>query len=500
MLLDIIIDIWSVIDSGPVIMSLIDGCSCRRPSLKLLSGFLITFALFIAIQTFVITSKLSFESGPSSIPNSSGLRSNKQQPYSLDAHSIGQILPDGTVTFTPEDFQAGRHDKYINLPNVPIDIHRNEVVQGLMNEVVPFPAEKLLHQAPTPPSTNAIVGLASYPHFMDGWRKLVGSLRTNGYIGHIIVGVNPNIPQIERDYLDKMGVTYYAIEVANCTSSIMDGVSTSTKNTVRAKCSLGLENLKLEWGRFEMARRWLHACKSCTGWSMVIDTRDIFFQSDPFALLGDASTAQYELQFVEEIASYTNTLPESTHRAVNIGQSDRYKVHVQPCYGREKVKAYELLQRPMLCSGTVIGNRNGIHRFLSVLVHEFHTNNKSKPQCKSPSTTDQWTMNYLYYKGQFGYIDKTKTLPWGTGPVLTVGKPCVNSAITDEGGDGTSQKDMMVFSEEDGLILNPHDNTVAPTLHQWDRCGKWIRPWFNEHKDLYMKKERSEDEAGVDWV
>lgn len=498
MFLDIIIDIWSVIDSGPIVMSLIEGCTCRRPSLKLLSGFLIAFALFIAIQTFVITSKLSFESGPSSIPNNNGLR-NKQPP-SLDAHSIGQILPDGTVTFKPEEFQSGNHDKYINLPNVPVDIHRNEVVQSLMNEVVPLPAEKILHQAPIPPSTNAIVGLASYPHFMDGWRKLVGSLRTNGYNGHIIVGVNPNIPQVERDYLDKMGVTYYAIEVANCTSSIMDGVSTSTKNTVRAKCSSGLENLKLEWGRFEMARRWLHACKSCTGWSMVIDTRDIFFQSDPFATLGDASTAQYELQFVEEIASYTNTLPESPHRAVNIGQSDRYKVHVHPCYGRENVKAYELLQRPMLCSGTVIGNRNGIHRFLSVLVHEFHTNNKSKPQCKSPATTDQWTMNYLYYKGQFGYIDKTKTLPWGTGPVLTVGKPCVNSAITDKGGDGTSQKDMMVFSEEDGLILNPHDNTVAPTLHQWDRCGKWIRPWFIEHKDLYMSKERPEDEPGVEWV
>jgi len=76
-----------------------------------------------------------------------------------------------------------------------------------MKEPVPLPAETLLHKAPTPPGKNAIVGLASYPKFMAGWRKLVGSLRTNGYDGHIIVGVNQAILEEERNYLDRMGVT-----------------------------------------------------------------------------------------------------------------------------------------------------------------------------------------------------------------------------------------------------------------------------------------------------
>lgn len=297
-------------------------------------------------------------------------------------------------------------------------------------------------------------------------------------------------------------VTYYAVETVNCSASILNGVS-QTGNSVRAKCSRGLENLKLEWGRYEMARRWLRACDTCTSWSMVIDTRDIFFQSDPFASLGDADVAQQDLMFVEEVAQYTNTLPDKL-RAINIGASGRYKWFTKPCYGSDAVAAAKIIDRPILCSGTVIGNRHGIHRFLTVLVDEFNNNNaKGLPKCRSPHTTDQWTMNYLYYRGDFGFPRQTKTLPWGTGPVLTVGKPCATEAFNVTSmklEHMQSLKDMMVF-DANGLILNPHEKKgsptyVAPTLHQWDRCYKWITPWFKEHKNLYSR----DGEPGVDWV
>jgi len=93
---------------------------------------------------------------------------------------------------------------------------------------------------------------------------------------------------------------------------------------------------------------------------MVIDTRDIFFQADPFASLGDAGSAKQDLLFVEEVAQYTNTLPDEL-RAINIGASWRYKMHTVPCYGSDLVKPDKIIDRPILCSGTVIGNRNGIH-------------------------------------------------------------------------------------------------------------------------------------------
>ena len=87
-----------------------------------------------------------------------------------------------------------------------------------------------------------------------------GSLRTNEYDGHIIVGVNPAIPEEECNYTDCIGVTYYAIRVSNCSVSILDSVP-NTGNSVCAKCSLGLKNLKLEWGQYQMSGRWLKACE-----------------------------------------------------------------------------------------------------------------------------------------------------------------------------------------------------------------------------------------------
>jgi len=417
-----------------------------------------------------------------------------------------------STTFTPEEFQSGNINKYINLPLTPPNPQRDKEIDQLTAAHVPQPTERLLHKASTPRGKNVILGLASYPTFMVGWTRLVGSLRNSGYDGHIILGVHPNIPQLERDYLDGMDVTYYAIDVVNCTTTTSSASSAATtdggeetKNTVRAKCSQGLQDLKLEWGRYEMARRWLYHCSTCTGWAMVLDTRDVFFQSNPFSALpiilgnsnnnnnnnNNTTTKHYDLLFVEEIASYTNTiLPEQLHRATNIGQSYRYIYHTEPCYGKKLVQANKLINRPMLCSGTVLGTRSGMHRFLSVLVNEFYTNNKKQnPKCHSPTTTDQWTMNYLYYNGQFGYIHTTKTLPWGTGPVLTIGTPCVNSALLSK--KKTSQKDMILFHPTSGLILNPHEKEdsvayIAPTLHQYDRCHDWIVPWFQEHKSLFL--------------
>jgi hypothetical protein len=462
-------------------------------TLKTQSQLLIFLAIFISLQSLWLSSRISISSD---LSTSNVIGIGLSSPH---APNDGSTLPDGTVTFTPDEIKAGRIENYVNLPNTPADPETNVEVQNLMRRTVPEPAEVLMHQAPDPPGNNAIVGLASYPKFMDGWRKLVGSLRMNGYDGHIIVGVNKDIPEDEREYLDKMGVTYYAVQTANCSSSILNE-DEDTSNKVRSVCSHGLEDLKLEWGRYEMARRWLKACKACTGWSMVIDTRDIFFQRDPFSSLGKAEYAANDLLFVEEVASFTNTLPQTPHRAVNIGQSMRYKYHVEPCYGKSNVKAYELINRPMLCSGTVIGTSDGIHRFLSVLVEEFRKNNAKGPMCRSPVTTDQWTMNYLYYKGKFGFVNQTKSLPWGTGPVLTVGKPCVNSGLND----GQSQKDMMEFDDND-LILNPYEPNeslarIAPALHQWDRCRGWMRPWLEKHEDLFMTTKKPADEPSMAWI
>ena len=84
---------------------------------------------------------------------------------------------------------------------------------------------------------------------------------------------------------------------------------------------------------------------------------------------------------------------------------------------------------------------------------------------------------------------------------MTVGKPCATqiwNETTKKLEHASSLKDMMVFDESD-LILNPNEKEgsptyVAPTLHQWDRCHKWMNPWFRRHKDLFSR------DAEVEWV
>ena len=129
---------------------------------------------------------------------------------------------------------------------------------------------------------NAVIGLALYHNFFSGFSRLVGSLRHYGYDGHIILGVNPQLPLEELEFLKRNKVTLYGVEASECDSSALNG--RQERGMIRGKCSKDIPNLKLEWGRYEMARRWLTECETCTGWSMIVDTRDIFFQADPVGL------------------------------------------------------------------------------------------------------------------------------------------------------------------------------------------------------------------------
>merc|ERR1712136_655596 len=87
------------------------------------------------------------------------------------------------------------------------------------------------------------------------------------------------------------------------------------------------------------------------------------------------------------------------HRYLKVNNAF-YRGRTESCYGKDHWTVFG--ERPVLCAGTVIGNREGITRFLSVLVNEFHTNNlKENADCKSPVATDQWTMNYLFYTDRF---------------------------------------------------------------------------------------------------
>lgn len=183
--------------------------------------------------------------------------------------------------------------KYINIPIIP----ENVVQDNKLANIAPYPLSRslnLLHEAKDIQGRDVIIGLASYKSFPRGFARLVGSLRRNGYDGHIILGIHPYLPVNEYNYLVSMKVrsyiiyetivhmftmlcpqvTLYGVDVVDCDESVVDAKRELKSNSIiRGKCARGLEFLKLEWARYELARQWLENCFACDGWGLIIDTR-----------------------------------------------------------------------------------------------------------------------------------------------------------------------------------------------------------------------------------
>jgi hypothetical protein len=115
-------------------------------------------------------------------------------------------------------------------------------------------------------------------------------------------------------------------------------------------------------------------------------------------------------------------------------------------------------------------------------------------------------MNYLYYNGRFGEFNRTRTVPWGTGPVNTIGTPCVNPTV-EEGPNKHSQTDLTVIDNATNLIVNIHEPLDSPArisavVHQFDRCFNWIYPWLKNHPEFNQKRNGKYipiDELSLAW-
>jgi hypothetical protein len=82
---------------------------------------------------------------------------------------------------------------------------------------------------------------------------------------------------------------------------------------------------------------------------------------------------------------------------------------------------------------------------------------------------DQSVHNYLYYHKRFG--DRATTIPWGQGPIYTIGFPCQEGhkhSLTD-----------VAKRDSEGYVRDLQ-NKRPPVIHQWDRCDAWMSPWLTK--------------------
>ena len=327
-------------------------------------------------------------------------------------------------------------------------------------------------------SKSAVMGLAT-GYNLDVYKRFVGSLRATGYPGHIILGIAKNAPDDVLDYLAQQNVTAKVVEMADkCTYNGTIGNEGTPINMKGWHCAKAYPDYKITWGRFPLYKDWLHECPTCTDGVIVTDVRDAFFQRDPF----QTETKPQPLMLFEEHANLTNT-------------NWLTDFPVTSC------KNYTVGAVPMLCSGSVMGTRQGILDYIDVMIEEFDVW-KEKEKCRIDMVGDDQSIhNYLYYTNRF---KNAVAIPYRTGPIHVVGFPAARifekatKEAKEQGVDflGNNQfyvkddkwqewlpKEYDLIDPNTGLIVNK-DGSPSAQVHQNDRFGQLMSFWFGK-----MEKE-----------
>ncbi|KAL7471610.1 hypothetical protein ACHAXS_011919 [Conticribra weissflogii] len=327
------------------------------------------------------------------------------------------------------------------------------------------------------PSRCAVLGLA-YGYGLWAFRDFVGSLRATGYDGYIILGISPNPGNDVHDYLKEQNVTVKYVEMADrCTYNGTIGYDGRVINTKDWNCAKDYPDYKITWGRFKLYEDWLKQEVGVTDGVMLTDFRDAYFQRDPFAAAVELGM-QHPLMLFEEHPDMKNT-----HWLTDIP--------VSSC------KKYRVGETQVLCSGSVMGSREGILGYIEDMVEEFDVW-KTQQRCRIDMPGDDQSIhNYLYYTNR---LKNATTIPHRTGPIHVVGYQA--SLIWNEAEAEGKAKNITVWEVDSyyvrndkwqdwlpgkhglidpntGLILNL-DGSPSPQVHQVDRFGSLNRQWIRK--------------------
>jgi len=179
-------------------------------------------------------------------------------------------------------------------------------------------------------------------------------------------------------------------------------------------------------------------------WLMLIDARDVWFQLHPFKELENRGKVSGELHLFGENAD-----------AVRIGTSNYNRRWLNTAYGEKNVKPF--YDKPVICSGSTIGNQDAIETYLRAMVAEYDTTLCKQKGC------DQGFHNYLYYSGKLEKslntegISKIIVHEQGKGIINNLGA-MRTKPLTEWG----------LYDSKRELVLN-WDGTTSRVAHQYDR-------------------------------
>lgn len=297
------------------------------------------------------------------------------------------------------------------------------------------------------------------------------------YYAYSILATDPIMKEGVEDYLISMNVTIKKIDFVQCDKPIVQLDQVKTKKDKEANtCIKPYSDVKIRWGRYPFLRDALIECKKCTGPVLVSDARDVFFQRDPFS---DGAKNVNGIEFFSE------------HRV----NADHWFVarRVRICKDGFEMNG------PMLCSGTIIGDRKSMISFFNIMYNEMKLWMITDQCYFNSHGGDQAIMNYLYYANNFTTNDivTTTIYPPRVGTVNTVGVLGLKISKQhhkDKTKMGVTSHKITPFSGADdktwlGLHLDQtdefgyfidFDGTRSRVIHQFDRFGPNLEDWINK--------------------
>jgi hypothetical protein len=204
---------------------------------------------------------------------------------------------------------------------------------------------------------------------------------------------------------------------------------------------------------------------------MVLDARDSFFQTNPFANVprqSDLDTTSGQLWFFGE-----NT------DATRLGKSTKNRNWLKNGYGDHVLNA--LSDKPTICSGSTMGERVAMEQYLRALIQE-----KEETTVRMTGS-DQGFHNYLYYSHKLANalaIDSLTVWEQGKGVINNLGAMRTKSL-----------KEWGIYNEETHQVFN-WDGSLSPVVHQWDRDshlhGYRVRTLFKKLRQEWEEEKKKQ--------
>jgi len=189
---------------------------------------------------------------------------------------------------------------------------------------------------------------------------------------------------------------------------------------------------------------------------LIMDVRDTYFQSNPFNFqpLNHQTKEECKLDLFAE-----------NYEAVTIGKSNYNSNWVRTAYGRKALE--KMSSRPVICSGSTMGNQHAIELYTRAMVAQFDTTKCKQVGC------DQGFHNYLIYEGG---LDSFMSSHSCSMHVHKQGEGIVNnlaamrqSSLRSQGVLSTASDGQAKTVAGDNIVVLNENETLSPVLHQFDR-------------------------------